>query len=57
MVHELALNFLLVGLKVLNYPKSIKYILYIKIVSLKSMYQMCPLLRSNSTLLRSNSKV
>ena len=43
MGHELALKFLLVGIKVLNYPKSIKYILYFNTVSLKSMYQMCRL--------------
>ena len=44
---ELALKFLLVGIKHLNNPKSIKYILYFKTVSLK-MYQMCPLLPSKS---------
>ena len=48
MDHELALKFLLVGIKVLNYPKIIKYNLYFKRVSLKSMYQMYPLLPSNS---------
>ena len=43
MGYELALKFLLVGVKVLNYPKIIKCILYSNTVSLKSMYQMCPL--------------
>ena len=36
MGHELALLFMLVGIKVLNYPKSIKYILYFKTLSLKN---------------------
>ena len=40
---ELALNFLLVGIKVLNYPKSIKYILYFKTVSLKKHVSNVPL--------------
>ena len=35
MGHELGLKFLLVGIKVLNHPKIIKYILYFKTVSLK----------------------
>ena len=48
MGHELAFNFLLVDIKVLNHPKIIKYILNFKTVSLKNMYQMCPLLPSNS---------
>ena len=48
MGHKLALNFLLVDIKVLNHPNIIKYILYFKIVSLKNMCQMCPLLPSNS---------
>ena len=42
MGHELALIFLLVGIKV------IKFILYFKKISLKNMYQICPLLPSNS---------
>ena len=33
MGHELALNFLLVGIKVLNHPKTIEYILHFKTVS------------------------
>ena len=40
MGHELALKCVLVGIKVLNYPKNIEYILYFNAVSLKSMYQM-----------------
>ena len=48
MSHELALKLLLVGIKVLNHPKNIKYILYFKTVSFHNMYQMCPLLPSNS---------
>ena len=36
MGHELALNFLLVGIKVLNHPKIIEYILYLKTVSSKT---------------------
>ena len=39
---ELALKFLLVGIKVLNYPKSIKYILYFKTVSLKKCIKCVP---------------
>ena len=35
MGHELALKFLLAGIKVFNYSESIKNILYFKIVSLK----------------------
>ena len=50
MGHELALELLLVGLKVLNYPKIIKYILYFKTVSLKTMFTMCPLLPSQRKL-------
>ena len=38
MGHELALNFLLVGIKVLIHPKIIEYILYFKTVSSKNMY-------------------
>ena len=48
MGHELALKFLLVDIKVLNRPKIINYILYFKTVLLKNIYQMCPLLPSNS---------
>ena len=48
MGHELALKLLLVGIKVLNHPKIIKYILYFKTVSFHNMYQMCILLLSNS---------
>ena len=47
MGHEFALELLLVGIKVLNHPKIIKYILYFKTVSLTNMYSMCPLLPSN----------
>ena len=47
MGHEFALELLLVGIKVLNHPKIIKYILYFKTVSLTNMYSMCPLLLSN----------
>ena len=47
MGHEFALELFLVGIKVLNHPKILKYILYYKTVSLKIMYQMCPLLPSN----------
>ena len=35
MGHELALKYLLVGIKVLNHPKIIEYILYFKTASLK----------------------
>ena len=35
MGHELALDFLLVGIKVLNRTKIIKYILFFKTVSVK----------------------
>ena len=48
MGHELALKLLLVGIKVLNQSKIIKYILYFKTVSFHNMYLMCPLLPSNS---------
>ena len=48
MGHELALIFFCWLVLVLNHPKIIKYILYLKTVSLKNMYQMCPLLPSNS---------
>ena len=47
MGHEFALELILVGIKVLNHPKLIEYILYFKTVSLKNMYHMCPLLPSN----------
>ena len=36
MGHELALIFLLAGIKVLNHSKIIKYIVYFKTVSLKT---------------------
>ena len=48
MGHELALKLLLVGIKNLNHPKIIKYILFFKTVSFHNMYQMRPLLPSNS---------
>ena len=48
MGHELALKLLLVGIKVLNHTKIIKYILYFKTVYFHNMYQMCPLLPGNS---------
>ena len=41
MGHKLALNFLLVGIKVLNQPKINKYILYFKTVSLKKTCVKC----------------
>ena len=41
MGHELALKFLLVGIKVLNHSKIIKYILYFKTVSLKKTRVIC----------------
>ena len=44
---EFDLKLLLVGIQVLYHPKSIKYILYLKIVSFTNMYSMCPLLPSN----------
>ena len=47
MGHEFALKLLLVGIYVLNHPKSIKYILYFKTVSITNRYSMCPLLPSN----------
>ena len=50
MGHELALKFLLVGIKVLNHPKIIKNILYFKTVSLKEHV-------SNVSLVASNSKI
>ena len=46
MGHEFALELLLVGIKVLNLHQIIKYILYFKTESLKTMYTMCPLLSS-----------
>ena len=45
--HDFALKLLMIGIKVLNRNKIIKYILYFKSVSLKTMYTMCPLLPSN----------
>ena len=45
--HELALKLSLVGIKVLNHPKIIKYIMKFKTVSVHNMYQTCPLLPSN----------
>ena len=45
--HEYALELQLVDIYVLNHPKIIKYILYFKTVSLKTMYTMSPLLFSN----------
>ena len=48
MGNELAHKLLLVGIKVLNHPKIIKYILFFKTVSFHNMYQMFPLLPSNS---------
>ena len=50
MDHEFALKLLLVGIQVLNYLKSIKYILYFKTVLLTNMYSMSPLLPSNRKL-------
>ena len=44
MGHEFALKLMLVGIKVLNHPKIIKHIQYLKTVSLKNMYPMCPML-------------
>ena len=48
MGHELALKFLLVGIKVLDHPKIIKYNIYFKMVSFKSTYQTYQLLPNNS---------
>ena len=42
MGHELALKFLLVSIKVLNYPKTIQYILYFETVSLKTCIKRVP---------------
>ena len=42
MGHALALYFLLVGIKVLNYPKIINYFLYFKTVSLKTCLKRVP---------------
>ena len=47
MGHEFALELLLVGIKVFNHPKIIRYILYFKTVLFKTIYTMCPMLPSN----------
>ena len=44
---ELALELSLVGIKVLNHPKIITYVIYFKTVALKNIYQMCTMLPSN----------
>ena len=48
MGHELALYFLLVGIKVFDHPKITTYIIYLKTVSLKNTYQTCQLFPNNS---------
>ena len=51
MGHEFALKLLFASILVLNYPKTIEYILFFKTVSLKNMYHICPLLPSNRKIL------
>ena len=50
MDHELALKLPLVSIQILNHPKIIKYILYFKIIPLKSTYRRFPSLLSSRRL-------
>ena len=56
MGHEFDIALFLVGIKVVNHPRIIKYILFFKAVSLKIVYRMCPLLPSNRNKIDSANK-